>query len=82
MRVRTSMRRLALSLGFHRRRRRYKGAGEIVNTTAGRIDAHHHLWRYTPEEYGWIGEQMGVLRRDFLPSDLKRSEERRVGKEC
>jgi L-fuconolactonase len=42
-----------------------------VNTTAGRIDAHHHLWRYTPEEYGWIGEQMGVLRRDFLPYDLK-----------
>jgi L-fuconolactonase len=36
-----------------------------------RIDAHHHLWRYTPEEYGWIGERMGVLRRDFLPGDLK-----------
>lgn len=36
-----------------------------------RIDAHHHLWRYTPEEYGWISEQMGVLRRDFLPGDLK-----------
>jgi L-fuconolactonase len=36
-----------------------------------RIDAHHHLWRYTPEEYGWINEQMGVLRRDFLPGDLK-----------
>lgn len=36
-----------------------------------RIDAHHHLWRYTPEEYGWISERMGVLRRDFLPEDLK-----------
>ena len=35
------------------------------------IDAHHHLWRYTPEEYGWIGQGMEVLRRDFLPSDLK-----------
>lgn len=35
------------------------------------IDAHHHLWRYTPEEYGWINEQMEVLRRDFLPKDLK-----------
>jgi L-fuconolactonase len=42
-----------------------------VNTTASRVDAHHHLWRYSSEEYGWIGEQMGVLRRDFLPSDLK-----------
>jgi L-fuconolactonase len=42
-----------------------------VTTTPVRIDAHHHLWRYTPEEYGWINEQMGVLRRDFLPDDLK-----------
>jgi L-fuconolactonase len=36
-----------------------------------RIDAHHHLWRYTAEEYGWIDERMSVLRRDFLPQDLK-----------
>ena len=34
------------------------------------IDAHHHLWRYTPEEYGWIDDDMRVLRRDFLPGDL------------
>jgi L-fuconolactonase len=34
------------------------------------IDAHHHLWRYTPAEYGWIEEPMSVLRRDFLPKDL------------
>src|SRR5271170_1954217 len=34
------------------------------------IDAHHHLWRYTPAEYGWIDEEMQVLRRDFLPRDL------------
>ncbi len=39
---------------------------------AKRIDAHHHLWRYTPEEYGWIDEEMTVLRRDFLPQDLLR----------
>ncbi len=36
-----------------------------------RIDAHHHLWKYSPEEYGWIGEGMGALRRDFLPGDLE-----------
>ena len=42
-----------------------------MNTTPPRIDSHHHLWRYTPEEYGWINEQMGILRRDFLPGDLK-----------
>jgi L-fuconolactonase len=35
------------------------------------IDAHHHLWRYTPEEYGWIDDPMAVLRRDFLPADLE-----------
>ena len=35
------------------------------------IDAHHHLWRYTPSEYDWIDDSMEVLRRDFLPHDLK-----------
>jgi L-fuconolactonase len=35
------------------------------------IDAHHHLWRYTPAEYDWIDESMEVLRHDFLPQDLK-----------
>lgn len=34
------------------------------------IDAHHHLWRYTPAEYEWIDEEMQALRRDFLPKDL------------
>jgi L-fuconolactonase len=37
-----------------------------------RVDSHHHLWRYTPEEYGWIDDAMQVLRRDFLPEDLER----------
>ncbi|WP_263375665.1 amidohydrolase family protein [Granulicella aggregans] len=36
------------------------------------IDSHHHLWRYTTEDYGWIGPQMQVLKRDFLPEDLSR----------
>jgi L-fuconolactonase len=35
-----------------------------------RIDAHHHLWRYTPAEYEWIDDEMQALRRDFLPKDL------------
>jgi L-fuconolactonase len=37
-----------------------------------RIDAHHHLWRYTPEDYGWISDAMQTLRRNFLPADLAR----------
>ena len=35
-----------------------------------RIDAHHHFWRYTPGEYGWIDDAMAAIRRDFLPADL------------
>ena len=37
-----------------------------------RVDSHHHLWRYTPEEYGWIDDSMSILQRDFLPDDLAR----------
>jgi L-fuconolactonase len=40
-------------------------------TSAHRIDAHHHFWRYSPAEYGWINDQMRLLRHDFLPADLK-----------
>ena len=29
------------------------------------IDAHHHLWKYSAGEYGWISPQMNVIRRDF-----------------
>ncbi len=37
---------------------------------AERIDAHHHLWHFNAADYGWISEEMAVLRRDFLPKDL------------
>ena len=35
-----------------------------------KIDAHHHLWRYSAKEYGWIDESMGLLWRDFFTKDL------------
>ena len=35
-----------------------------------KIDAHHHLWRYTADEYDWINDTMSRLRRDYTPSDL------------
>ncbi len=35
-----------------------------------RIDSHHHFWRYTPEEFGWIDDAMATIRRDFGPEDL------------
>jgi L-fuconolactonase len=36
------------------------------------IDTHHHFWRYTTEEFGWIPDSMANIRRDFLPADLER----------
>jgi L-fuconolactonase len=36
-----------------------------------RIDAHHHLWRYSKEEYDWIDAGMAAIARDFLPADLQ-----------
>jgi L-fuconolactonase len=36
-----------------------------------RIDSHHHFWRYDATEYGWISDSMSVIRRDYLPTDLK-----------
>ena len=35
-----------------------------------RIDAHQHFWRYSPAEFPWIGTNMQVLARDYLPADL------------
>jgi L-fuconolactonase len=36
-----------------------------------RIDAHQHFWIYDPREFGWIDDSMALLRRDFLPVDLR-----------
>lgn len=36
-----------------------------------RIDAHQHFWNYDPRQYGWIGPDMDVLKKDFLPPDLE-----------
>ena len=35
-----------------------------------RIDSHQHFWRYSPQEYPWIGRGMECLARDYLPADL------------
>ena len=35
-----------------------------------KIDAHHHLWKYSAPQYPWISENMGRLRCDFLIQDL------------
>ena len=35
-----------------------------------RIDAHHHFWRYNPDQHVWMTDEMEVLKRDYLPEDL------------
>lgn len=35
------------------------------------IDSHQHFWHYSPEDYDWIDEDMALIRRDFLPTDLR-----------
>ena len=35
-----------------------------------KIDAHQHFWLHTPEEFGWITDDMAAIRRNFLPHDL------------
>ncbi|MEW6238365.1 MAG: amidohydrolase family protein [Candidatus Omnitrophota bacterium] len=35
-----------------------------------KIDSHQHFWWYNAQEYGWIGPELSMLRRDFLPHDL------------
>lgn len=34
------------------------------------IDSHQHFWKYNHLEYGWIGEGMSLLKRDFMPAHL------------
>src|SRR5262245_24418894 len=36
-----------------------------------RIDTHQHFWRYDPVQYGWMGPNMGVLKKDHLPEQLQ-----------
>ena len=35
------------------------------------IDAHQHFWEFDPVRDSWITENMAVIRKDFLPGDLK-----------
>ncbi len=35
-----------------------------------KIDSHQHYWQFNTADYGWMGENMSVIKRDFLPTDL------------
>lgn len=45
--------------------------GSGASAHALKIDAHHHLWRFQADAFGWIDQTMAVLRRDFLVDDLR-----------
>ena len=34
------------------------------------IDSHQHFWQYQPQRDTWITDEMGRIRKDFLPVDL------------
>lgn len=36
-----------------------------------RIDAHQHFWNYDVVRDAWMTDEMGVIKKDFKPSDLK-----------
>ncbi len=36
----------------------------------GAIDSHQHFWRVARGDYGWMGEHVSPLLRDFIPDDL------------
>ena len=35
------------------------------------IDSHQHFWKYNAQTHDWINDEMSVIQRDFLPSDLE-----------
>ena len=36
-----------------------------------KIDSHQHFWKYEPVKHSWIDDEMAVIRKDFMPVDLK-----------
>ena len=35
------------------------------------IDSHQHFWNFNQKEFDWINDEMGLIKRSFLPKDLK-----------
>jgi L-fuconolactonase len=35
-----------------------------------KIDSHQHFWHFDPVAHAWMSDQMGALRRDYLPGEL------------
>jgi L-fuconolactonase len=48
-----------------------KGAKKTLKDDCMKIDAHQHFWKFDPIRDSWIGEDMKVIQRDFMPGDLR-----------
>ncbi len=35
------------------------------------IDSHQHFWKYNSVTHSWIGDDMAVLKNNFMPADLE-----------
>lgn len=38
-----------------------------------KIDAHQHFWKYNHTDYSWMDDRMEILKKDYLPNDLKKT---------
>jgi L-fuconolactonase len=50
----------------------------IFKSESMKIDSHQHFWIFNEREYGWMGENMKVIRQDHLPADLA-TEQKKAG---
>ena len=41
-----------------------------METSALRVDAHHHVWRLARGDYGWLTSELAPIYRDFTLDDL------------
>lgn len=35
-----------------------------------KIDSHQHFWQFNTSDYGWMGDNMSNIKRNFLPAEL------------
>lgn len=45
--------------------------GKSLPVTPMKIDSHQHFWKFDPIRDSWIDDAMAIIRKDFLPEDLK-----------
>lgn len=49
---------------------RIGGDPRPAQSPGGVLDTHHHLWKISRGDYGWMSPDLDVLYRDYMPGDL------------